>query len=149
LLAAGARNYWKSHNFNTLSDAAIDVVVDYAGKLPSAQSEIFLGLLGGQVNRTAPDATAYPHRDAVYVMNVHTRWSDAADDEWCIRWSRAFFADTAPYAAGSVYINFMTQEEGNRIADAYGGNYDRLKEIKGKYDPRNLFRQNQNIAPSA
>jgi FAD/FMN-containing dehydrogenase len=149
LLAAGARNYWKSHNFVTLGDEAIDTVIRYVGKLPSPQCEIFLGLLGGQVNRTAPDATAYPHRDAVYVMNVHTRWSDAADDEWCIRWSRAFFADTAPYAAGSVYINFMTQEEGNRIADAYGGNYDRLKEIKGKYDPRNLFRQNQNIAPSA
>jgi FAD/FMN-containing dehydrogenase len=149
LLAAGARNYWKSHNFATMGDEAIDTVIRYVGKLPSPQCEIFLGLLGGQVNRAAPDATAYPHRDAIYVMNVHTRWNDAADDEWCVRWARTFFADTAPYAAGGVYINFMTQEEGNRIADAYGPNYARLKEIKGKYDPRNLFRQNQNIAPSA
>jgi FAD/FMN-containing dehydrogenase len=148
LLAPGARNYWKSHNFTTLGDAALDTIIRYAGELPSPQCEIFIGLLGGQINRAAPDATAYPHREAAYVMNVHTRWSDAAEDEKCIDWTRAFFSAAAPYAAGSVYINFMTQEEGGRIAEAYGANYGRLKEIKAKYDPLNLFRQNQNIRPA-
>ncbi|HJW56640.1 MAG TPA: FAD-binding oxidoreductase [Burkholderiaceae bacterium] len=149
LLTPGARNYWKSHNFTELQDEAIDTIIRYVSELPSPQCEIFLGLLGAQVNRAALDATAYPHREAMYAMNVHTRWSDPAEDEKCIGWARAFFSDTAPYAAGSVYINFLTQDEGGRIAEAYGANYGRLKEIKAKYDPRNLFRQNQNIKPSA
>ncbi len=149
LLTPGARNYWKSHNFTALSDAAIDTVIRYVGSLPSSQSEIFLGLLGGQASRAAPGATAYPHRSALYAMNVHTRWSDPAEDDKCIAWAREFFAATAPYAAGSVYVNFLTQDEGGRIAEAYGQNYDRLVEIKTKFDPRNLFRQNQNIKPSA
>jgi FAD/FMN-containing dehydrogenase len=148
LLAAGARNYWKSHNFIELGDGAIDAITRYAGALPSAQSEIFIGLLGGKINRIPRNAMAYPHRDAVYAMNVHTRWTEAADDRRCIDWARSFFADTAPYAAGSVYINFLTQDEAGRIADAYGVNYPRLREIKARFDPGNLFRQNQNIAPA-
>ncbi|MDB5824881.1 MAG: FAD-linked oxidase [Herminiimonas sp.] len=149
LLTHGARNYWKSHNFTDLSDEAIDTVIRYAGELPSPQCEIFLGLLGGQSSRVAPDATAYPNRDALCAMNVHARWEDPSQDQQCIDWARAFFSATAPYASGSVYINFLTQDEGNRIADAYGGNYARLKDVKAKYDPRNLFRQNQNIRPAA
>jgi FAD/FMN-containing dehydrogenase len=148
LLAPGARNYWKSHNFNKLSDQAIDVVIQYAGKLPSPQSEIFLGLLGGKASAHAPDETAYPHRSALYAMNVHTRWEDAADDARCIAWAREFFKAAAPYAAGTVYINFLTQDEGERISEAYGQNYARLAQIKMKYDPDNLFSSNQNIRPA-
>jgi FAD/FMN-containing dehydrogenase len=148
LLTAGARNYWKSHNFSALNDEAIDTVIRYVGRLPSPQTEIFIGQLGGQANRVAAEATAYPHRQALYAMNVHTRWNDPAQDEQCIRWARAFFSDAAPYADGSVYINFMPQDETDRIAQAYGPNYGRLKDIKAKYDRNNLFRQNQNIKPS-
>jgi FAD/FMN-containing dehydrogenase len=149
LLTPGARNYWKSHNFTELSDQAIDVAIRYAGALPTAESEIFFGLLGGQASRAAPGATAYPHRNVLYAMNVHTRWTDPADDGRCIAWAREFFSAMAPYAAGSVYINFLTSDEGDRIAEAYGPNYARLAQIKARYDPRNLFRQNQNIKPSA
>ncbi|MGZ8290473.1 MAG: FAD-binding oxidoreductase, partial [Telluria sp.] len=91
LLVPPARNYWKSHNFNRLSDAAIDVVIGYAGKLPSEQSEIFLGLLGGAANTRAAEETAYPHREALYAMNVHTRWMDPAEDATCLAWAREFF----------------------------------------------------------
>jgi len=149
LLVPPARNYWKSHNFNTLSDAAIDVVIDYAGRLPSAQSEIFLGLLGGAANTRAPEETAYPHRAALYAMNVHTRWNEPAEDAACLAWAREFFKAAAPHAAGSVYINFLNEDEVDRIAEAYGPNYDRLRQIKAKYDPDNLFRTNQNIRPGA
>lgn len=147
LLAPGARNYWKSHNFSKLSNDAIDIVVQYARDLPSPQSEIFLGLVGGQASRAAPDATAYPHRDALYVMNVHTRWNDPAEDDKCISWARNFFNASAPFAGGSVYVNFLTQDDAGRINDAYGPNYQRLVQVKNKYDPHNLFRQNQNIKP--
>lgn len=148
LLVPPARNYWKSHNFNTLSDAAIDVVIDYAGRLPSAQSEIFLGLLGGAANTHAPDEMAYPHRAALYAMNVHTRWENASDDAACLAWAREFFKAAAPHAAGGVYINFLNEDEVDRIAEAYGPNYQRLGAIKAKYDPDNLFRSNQNIRPA-
>jgi FAD/FMN-containing dehydrogenase len=149
LLAPGARNYWKSHNFARLSDEAIDVVLRYAGSVPTPQTEIFLGLIGGQANALPTDATAYPHRNVLYAMNVHGRWTDPLDDARCIAWSREFFAAAAAYAAGSVYINFLTQDEGSRIREAYGGNYDRLVQVKKRYDPRNLFRFNHNIPPSA
>jgi FAD/FMN-containing dehydrogenase len=149
LLAPGARNYWKSHNFRTLGDEAIDVIATYAGKLPTPQTEIFLGLLGGKANQQPPGATAYPHRDVLFVMNVHCRWSDPADDARCMAWAREFFAATAPFAAGGVYINFLMQDEGARIRDAYDGNYQRLVQIKQRYDPDNLFRFNHNIRPDA
>ena len=149
LLAPGARNYWKSHNFNVLSDGAIDVVLQYAGKLPSPQSEIFLGLLGGKASQPPHDATAYPHRDAQFAMNVHTRWEEPADDRKCITWAREFFIAALPHAAGGVYVNFLTEDESERIHAAYGGNYDRLVQVKNAYDPHNLFRQNQNIKPTA
>ncbi len=148
LLAPGARNYWKSHNFSALNDAAIDTVIRYAGKLPGPQCEIFLGLIGGQTCRPAPDATAYANRDALYVMNVHTRWDNPAEDKTCIAWAREFFDAAAPYASGSVYVNFLTEDEGGRIAAAYGPNYQRLVQAKNRYDPQNLFRHNQNIKPS-
>jgi FAD/FMN-containing dehydrogenase len=148
LLAPGARNYWKSHNFSTLEDGLFDVVIEYIEKLPSPQSEIFFGALGGATTRPAPDSAAYAHRDAMFVMNFHGRWEDPADDERCIRWARDFFNASAPFASGGVYVNFLTADEGLRVRAAYGPNYDRLAQVKRKYDPDNLFRMNQNIKPA-
>jgi FAD/FMN-containing dehydrogenase len=147
LLTPGARNYWKSHNFAELSDGVIDSIIEYGNKLPSPQCEIFVGALGGQAGRIAPGATAYSHRDANFVLNVHGRWETAAEDERGIAWARELFAKSAPYATGGVYVNFMTEDETNRVGAAYGPNYDRLVEVKTKYDPKNLFRLNHNIAP--
>jgi FAD/FMN-containing dehydrogenase len=149
LLAPGARNYWKSHNFTRLSDEALDIVLRYAGAVPTPQCEIFLGLIGGKANALPPTATAYPHRNVQFAMNVHGRWLDAADDDKVISWAREFFQAAAPHAAGSVYINFLTQDETARIHEAYGPNYQRLLEIKQRYDPANLFRFNHNIRPDA
>jgi hypothetical protein len=146
LLTPGARNYWKSHNFTELQDGLIDAALDYAGRLPSDQTEIFFGRLGGAVNDVAPDATAYPHRDAEYVMNVHARWDSAAEDEKCVAWAREYFDASAPFATGGVYVNFVPDGE-CPLAEAYGPNYERLVQVKRKYDPNNLFRLNQNIAP--
>jgi FAD/FMN-containing dehydrogenase len=149
LLAPGARNYWKSHNFTRLSDEAIDVVLRYAGTVPTPQCEIFLGLIGGKANTLPPGATAYPHRNVLFAMNVHGRWTEAADDDKVVLWAREFFAAAAAHAAGSVYINFLTQDESARIHEAYGPNYQRLLDIKQRYDPDNLFRFNHNIRPDA
>ena len=82
-------------------------------------------------------------------MNVHTRWQEPSQDAACLAWAREFFQAAAPHAAGGVYINFLNEDEVDRIAEAYGPNYQRLKQIKAKYDPNNLFRANQNILPGA
>jgi FAD/FMN-containing dehydrogenase len=145
LLTPGARNYWKSHNFVELSDGALDSIIEFGSRLPSPQCEIFVGLIAGAANRVAPDATAYPHRDARFVMNVHSRWESPADDEACIRWACRFFAASAPYASAGAYVNFMTADETERVTAAYGANYSRLAAIKRRYDPSNVFHVNQNI----
>lgn len=147
LLTRGARNYWKSHNFTELRDGALDAIVEFAGKLPSPQCEIFIGCIAGAANRVSADATAYYHRDAKFVLNVHGRWEDAAQDEMGIAWAREFFKASAPYASAGAYVNFMTEEEGDRVAAAYGSNYDRLGQIKKQYDSENIFHLNQNINP--
>ncbi|ANB76712.1 FAD-linked oxidase [Paraburkholderia phytofirmans OLGA172] len=149
LLTPGARNYWKSHNLDGIPDGLIDALLDAINRLPSPQCEIFFGQIGAQTTRVPVEATAYSSRDTQYAMNVHGRWDDASDDERCIAWARAFFDAAAPFALGSVYVNFMTQEEGGRVADAYGPNYERLVAAKNRYDPQNLFRHNQNIRPAA
>jgi FAD/FMN-containing dehydrogenase len=149
LLTPGARNYWKSHNLAGIDDGLIDALLHAIDKLPSTQCEIFFGQIGGQTQRVPVEATAYSSRDTLYAMNVHGRWDDASDDERCVAWSRAFFDAAAPFALGSVYVNFMTQEETSRIAAAYGPNYERLVAVKNRYDPDNLFRHNQNIRPVA
>jgi FAD/FMN-containing dehydrogenase len=148
LLAPGARNYWKSHNFSTLDDGLFDTIIAYIDTLPSPQCEIFFGAIGRATTRQAPDATAYAHRDAQFVMNVHGRWENPVDDTRCISWARAFFNASAPFASSGVYVNFLTAEESDRIRAAYGPNYDRLVQVKRRYDPDNLFRVNQNIAPT-
>jgi len=149
LLTPGAYNYWKSHNFLELSDNLLDSLVSYAAKLPTAECEIFIGQLGGATSRVALDATAFPHRDANFVMNVHTRWREPTDERRSIEWARQLFAETAPHATGGVYVNFMPEDEIDRVSSAYGANYARLAALKAKYDPGNLFRLNQNVRPSA
>ncbi|HEX7937333.1 MAG TPA: FAD-binding oxidoreductase [Paraburkholderia sp.] len=148
LLTPGSRNYWKSHNLASIDDGLIDALLQSIDNLPSPQCEIFFGQIGAQTQRVPVSATAYSSRDTHYAMNVHSRWEDAADDERCIGWARAFFDAAAPFALGSVYVNFMTQEEGARVADAYGPNYERLVAVKSRYDPHNLFCHNQNIRPA-
>jgi FAD/FMN-containing dehydrogenase len=148
LLAPGARNYWKSHNFTELADGALDAMIEYAGALPSPQCEIFIAQVEGAANRVAPDAMAYGHRDARYVLNVHGRWDEPAQDATCIAWARRFFEASAPYATGTAYTNFMTADEGDRVATAYGPNYARLAQLKRRFDPDNVFHLNQNVAPA-
>jgi FAD/FMN-containing dehydrogenase len=149
LLTPGAYNYWKSHNFVELADGLLDTLTSHAARLPTPECEIFIGQLGGATNRVAIDATAYPHRNANFVMNVHTRWREPADEQRSIDWARKLFGETAPHATGGVYVNFMPEDETDRVSSAYGANYERLAALKAKYDPGNLFRLNQNVQPSA
>jgi FAD/FMN-containing dehydrogenase len=148
LLTPGARNYWKSHNFIELKDDALDVMVEYAGKLPTPHCEIFIGYLEGKFNTVPTNAMAYPNRDLKYILNVHGRWDDAKQDKMGIGWAREFFTASAKYASEGAYVNFMTEDEQDRVTKAYGPNYNKLVDIKKKYDPNNLLKHNQNIKPA-
>ncbi len=145
LLTAGSRNYWKSHNLKEIKDEAINTIIEYTGKLPDPQSEIFIALIEGKSNNVSSDAMAYGNRDLNFILNVHGRWDDPSKDDECISWARAFFKASLPFASGGAYVNFMTGDEGDRVSSAYGKNYERLVQIKKKYDPQNVFHLNQNI----
>lgn len=145
LLTPGARNYWKSNDFLKLTDEVIDSSLVAVETLPDPQSEIFIAHLGGAMARIDPAATPFPQRKRHFVMNIHTRWSDPAQDKPCIAWARDLFDQTAPHAAGSVYVNFMPSDDGGRLFEAYGPSIDKLCRIKAKYDLKNLFRLNHNI----
>ncbi|HEY9067572.1 MAG TPA: FAD-binding oxidoreductase [Burkholderiaceae bacterium] len=148
LLAPGQRNYWKSNNFSALSDAALEVVMAAATQSPGPQCEIFVAQLGGAMARIEPGATAFAGRDAHFIMNVHGRWSEASDDEQVRRWARQTFEQASRHATGSGYVNFLTEDEAERVAASYGPNHPRLQALKRRYDPANLFRMNLNIAPA-
>jgi len=146
LLTAGARNYWKSLNFRQLDDGLIDALIESADKLPSPSSEVFVGQLGGAINRVAVDATAYPHRNANFVMTVHARWENSSMDGLCVEWAKELFDKAVPYSTGGVYVNFISEGE-ERVEAAFGPNFAQLAAVKRKYDPDNFFRVNQNIKP--
>ena len=125
------------------------MILKHAGRLPGPECGIFIAQIGGAMSRVADSATAFPQRKAHFVSNVHTRWRAPADDRKCVQWARDFFQATAPHAAGTAYVNFMPEDEIDRVRSAYGPNYDRLARAKAQYDRSNFFRLNQNIQPAS
>jgi len=153
LFAKGERlNYWKSLYLDRMDGEGIDRIVARAHDRPNPWSLIALWHLGGAMNRVDPSQTALGVRDASYLYSLDTSWTDHADDERAIAWTRDAWAEMQDYSKGGTYLNFPGQgEEGETLLRAsYGSdNYDRLVEIKTKYDPTNMFRLNQNIRPRA
>ena len=147
LLAPGARNYWKSHDFEALDDELIDLAVEATQQLPDPKTEIFIGQLGAAQSRIPEASTAYRGRSAAFLMNIHGRWDDPDKDAQCVDWCRSVFTRAADFAMDSAYVNFLTDEEAPRLAAAYGDAWNRLREVKKRYDPDNRFRVNQNIPP--
>ena len=144
----GARNYWKSHQLKDLSDGFIDRAIEFAEKFPSEECEMFIPHLEGAQSRVPEDATAFAHRKTPFLLNIHTRWQKAEDDDRCLAWVKDFHDATREFADG-VYVNFMSQEGEARVREAYTpAVWDRLVKIKTDWDPDNLFRMNQNIAPA-
>jgi len=143
----GQHNYWKSVDLPELSDTAIDTIVARAAERPSPLSQIHIHQMGGAVSRVAADATAYAHRSARYVLNTISVWTDPAENDANVGWARSAHDAMLPFASGA-YVNFLGEEGADRIRTAYGEKtYDRLRALKRKYDPNNVFRINQNIAP--
>jgi FAD/FMN-containing dehydrogenase len=144
----GQRYYWKSMHLAVLSDDALDTVARHCADFHGDFTIVGIEPLGGAFGRIAPDATAFPHRDVPYSFGVWTGWADPANDAANIAWTRAFHDAMTPYGAGA-YVNYLGEDEGGRVEEAYGVNWARLQEVKRRWDPDNLFRMNQNIAPGA
>jgi FAD/FMN-containing dehydrogenase len=148
LVPHGARNYWKSHHLKELSDGCIDKIIEFASRLPTQECEVFIPHMEGAPSRIPETETAFAHRKTPFVLNIHTRWQGASDDEKCLRWAKDFHRATQPFARG-VYVNFISQEGRDRVKDAYTPEvWQRLVGIKKNWDPQNLFRMNQNIEPT-
>jgi FAD/FMN-containing dehydrogenase len=148
LVEHGARNYWKSHHLKELSDDCIDRIVEFANVLPGDACEIFIPHMEGAPARIPQTATAYAHRKPPFVLNLHTRWHDSSEDDRYLAWARDFHRATEPFSQG-VYVNFLSEEGGARVRAAYTPEvWERLVQLKKKYDANNLFRMNQNIEPA-
>ena len=124
--------------------------IEHAERVVSPHSAIVLFALDGALNRLPEDHCPAGNRETASVLNITGSWERAEDDQANIEWARAAWQDMRRFSTGGTYINFLTEDEGDeRTHAAYGTNYERLIEVKTKWDPRNLFRTNKNIAPRA
>jgi FAD/FMN-containing dehydrogenase len=148
---AGARNYWKSHFLHELSDGAIDALVAQLDRLPTPMCQMLVENFHGAATRVPVDETAYALRHTGYNVLIMAEWQDAKDDQRCIAWAREAYASLKPFISERRYTNYVADDEMNDPANlvaAYGPNAPRLRQIKKRYDPENVFRLNLNIPPA-
>ena len=143
----GNRYYWKSGFLEALSDEAIDIIVSNAATVTSPYTAIILEYYGGVASREPEGGISYPHRQAEYDLVIISNWVSSEEDEKHISWTRKFYEAMQDYTSNRVYVNALGIEGEERVKEAYGESYQRLSALKSKYDPENLFRLNQNIAP--
>lgn len=147
LLPKGLQWYWKGDFVKELTDEAIDAHLEHAARTPSELSLMHLYPIDGAVHRVGKDETAWSRRDATWSMVIAGIDPDPSKAGALTEWARSYWKTVHPHTMGGAYINFMMEEGEDRIQATYGDNYDRLAEIKKRYDPNNLFRVNQNIKP--
>ena len=144
----GRRYYWKSEYLPGHDPKMLEKAIHHAGTIVSPHSAIVVFPLDGALNKLPEDHSPVGNRDAKSVFNVTASWESAEDDRANIDWARNAWQDMRQFSTGGTYINFLTEEEvGERVHDAFRKSYDRLVEIKTKWDPTNLFQMNKKIAP--
>jgi hypothetical protein len=145
----GRRYYWKSDYFAEIGDGLVDAMVEHGERITSPHSSVLLMHLGGAPARIDPTSNAVGLRSASYVLNIQAAWESPQEDDRHLAWAREYWTATRPFSTGSAYINFMTEDEGEaRVRAAFGHQiYARLRDIKSKFDPGNLFHGAQNIPP--
>jgi FAD/FMN-containing dehydrogenase len=147
---AGYRNYFKSSWLPKLDAEAIETLVDAHARATSPETKIQLYHVGGAVARVPSGTTAFAHRDTPFLLNIAARWSDPAESDLHIAWVRDLHDAIRRFATGGVYVNFLGDEGKKRVLAAYDKpTFQRLVELKRRYDPTNFFRTNQNIPPDA
>ncbi|HMK91655.1 MAG TPA: FAD-binding oxidoreductase, partial [Thermoleophilia bacterium] len=149
LVPAGLQHYWKASFVKDLTDASIAAHLQHGPKIPTMNSALHIYPINGAVQRVPSDATAFSYRDANFATVIAGMWPDPADNEANIEWVRDYYTALEPYSLEGGYINFLSGDDQSKIRANYRGNYDRLVDVKRKYDPDNLFHLNQNIRPEA
>ncbi len=145
----GLHGYWKSSFLKSLSDGAIDTLLDFYARTPSPRTVVVIEHNGDSTwSRVPEDATAFGHRNWPYNLVVTAVWADPADTDANVRWTRELWDAMRPYLADAAYVNYLGEVEEAGVRLAYGKKYERLAALKDKYDPTNFFRMNQNIKPS-
>jgi FAD/FMN-containing dehydrogenase len=147
LVPPGLQHYWKAVFVKELTDAAIDVHMAHGPKVPVVNSTVHTYPINGAAHDVPADATAFGHREAKYATVIAGMWPDPAQNDANIRWVKDYYRALAPHSELGGYVNFAASDDADRVSANYGRNYARLREVKGKYDPGNVFRFNQNIAP--
>jgi hypothetical protein len=148
-MGPGLQNYWKADYVRGLGDDLIDVAVESYERVASPRSLMLFIPVNGAASRVPADATAFPHRDGNLVgVGIYALWEDPANADENVAWARQTWSAIQPFASGGVYVNDLSQDEGqDRVRLAYGSNYDRLARIKAAYDPDNVFCLNANVKP--
>ncbi|HXN49572.1 MAG TPA: FAD-binding oxidoreductase [Bryobacteraceae bacterium] len=149
LYTPGLQWYWKADFVDHLSDEAIAQHIKHGTNLPSMFSTMHLYPVNGAVHRRNKQDTAFSYRETKWAEVIVGVDPDPGNKGKITEWARGYWDALHPYSAPGAYINFMMEEGAERIEATYGGNYARLRQVKAKYDPGNLFRVNQNIAPAA
>ncbi|MDP9694923.1 UNVERIFIED_ORG: FAD/FMN-containing dehydrogenase [Arthrobacter globiformis] len=154
LFPKGSRGYWKNVSFSRLDDVAIDVLTGFASEVTWSGTGIDIHHMEGAFGRVPEEATAFPNRSAKYWLNIYGFWQDAAEDERLSAFARKAYALMQPFGEHGQYVNFLGAEIGQdpieAARQAYGADtYDRLVELKNRFDPHNLFRLNHNIVPTS
>jgi hypothetical protein len=148
LLPKGLQWYWKGDFMGDLSEAAIAAHAEHGARMPTMLSTMHLYPIDGAAGRVARDATAFAHREARYAQVIAGIDPDPANAGAIRTWARDYYDALRPHGLGGSYVNFLQGDEAQGELEAsYGDNWDRLVEIKRRYDPDNLFRHNRNIAP--
>jgi hypothetical protein len=150
LYPPGLQWYWKADFVNELGDEAIAVHRKHGSQLPTLHSTMHLYPVNGAAHKTGENDTPWSYRNAVWSQVIVGVDPDPANKNLITSWAKEYWEALHPYGAGGAYVNFMMEGEGeDRIRATYQGNFNRLVEIKAKYDPNNFFRVNQNIPPDA
>ncbi|MCZ2826180.1 MULTISPECIES: FAD-binding oxidoreductase [unclassified Modestobacter] len=147
LVPAGLQHYWKAAFVRELTDDAIAAHMEHGPKVPTVNSTVHLYPINGAVHDVAAEATAFGHRDASFAPVIAGMWPDPADNERNTAWVREYHAAIAPHSEEGGYVNFASADDQPRAGANYGANHGRLREVKRRYDPDNLFHLNQNIQP--
>jgi UDP-N-acetylenolpyruvoylglucosamine reductase len=149
LFPSGLQWYWKADFVNDLSDEAIKLHIKHGNLLPTMLSTTHLYPVNGAAGKPKNKDTAWNYRNATWAWVVVGVDPDPANKEKITKWAKDYYNDLHPFGAGGAYVNFMMHDEGEiRVKATYGDNFDRLVKVKKTYDPKNLFRVNQNINPS-
>jgi FAD/FMN-containing dehydrogenase len=150
LFPKGELRYWKSRSVRELSDEVIGEILAFADRRPTPMTDIGIWHHGGAMSRVDESETAYGGRDVEFLVAVEANWTDPAQNDEAIGWAREVWDAMEPYTTGAVYLNFpgLGEEKDDLARAGYGANYERLTELKAKYDPDNLFRMNINIPPA-